>query len=615
MPIRQALPRLLHAVPDGLLSKGLSAALLFLRGSLLEAKLRAKQRLSMSVIPLTLATLVGADIMAASVVLPAQAAERISFDYGLLSRSIDIQSLEAFAADGTVDDQLSSYFAIANLTQEERVAFRSALQEPATLDPLLLSRFFYTNIGDEILTRFLGDLIRTESRLNGKYSLRAALILAAQDEEGLSVLSFLRHLPTNVRIDLQSVFELSETIRLIVDLTQFAVTTLDTLSGEEAQSEPAIAFESLPRLDQLGDYGVATERWTLTSTRRNPLSGDVRERQFYVEVFRPQRWRPGKTPVLVFSHGLASRPADFIEWGEHMASHGYVVAMPQHPGSDTTQTRRFQRGLSSELFLVSDFVDRPKDVSDVIDELERRNEAEFEGRLALNRVGVGGHSFGGYTALAVAGATLDFEFLARECSNRFSYLNTSLLLQCQAMELPQRAYQFRDERVQAIAVLNPVNSSIYGPSGLSQVDIPITILAGSHDPATPAVFEQFRTFPWFTTKERYLGLIEGQAHVDFSKVDAGITETINSVEGLTLADPNIIQTYANAFSLGFFEVHVMQDENYRPYLQASYASFLSQGQPFGLHVISAEANDALIDAFNTFIQERNLDREDYQDRL
>lgn len=30
------------------------------------------------------------------------------------------------------------------------------------------------------------------------------------------------------------------------------------------------------------------------------------------------------------SHGLGSKPEDFAEDAQHLASHGYVVAIPQH---------------------------------------------------------------------------------------------------------------------------------------------------------------------------------------------------------------------------------------------------------------------------------------------
>ncbi|MGB3614753.1 MAG: alpha/beta hydrolase, partial [Elainellaceae cyanobacterium] len=511
----------------------------------------------------------------------------------IIGRSLDVSSLEEFAEDGTVNRQLGRYFAIAGVDDVERAAFRAALQRPAPIDPVLLSRVLYTNIGDDILTKFLGDLLRTEAGLNGKYSLRAALILAAQDEAGLSTLNFLRYLPTDMRINLQAVLSLSREVRAVVDATKFSIETLERLSTAEAQGEQAIAYADLPQLDQPGEFGVESRRWEMTSERQHPISDERYQREFYVDVFRPEQWRPGKTPVIVFSHGLSSNPEYFSALARHMTSHGYVVAMPQHPGSDAAYRDQLLKGLSSDVFEVAEFVNRPQDISAVIDELERRNGSEFDGRLDLEHVGVGGHSFGGYTALAVAGATIDFDFLSRECGDRFGYLNTSLLLQCQALELPHQSYDFRDDRVQSVAVMNPVNSSIYGPEGLSQVQIPTIILSGSHDPATPAVFEQFRTFPWVSSSERYLGLIEGQAHIDFSIIDVGITDTINSISGLTLADPKIVTTYAHSLGLAFFEVYAAQNDGYRPYLQATYADFLSQDQPFPLYFISEEMTPAL----------------------
>ena len=108
--------------------------------------------------------------------------------------------------------------------------------------------------------------------------------------------------------------------------------------------------------------------------------------------------------------------------------------------------------------MTSEFIDRPKDISYVIDELERRNQIAMRGKLDLNKIAVIGHSFGGYTALAVAGATLEFEHLAQECPGS---LNLSLLLQCNALNLDPEVYSLKDERVKAIALTNPLKSTIF----------------------------------------------------------------------------------------------------------------------------------------------------------
>ncbi|MGF1535796.1 MAG: alpha/beta hydrolase [Elainellaceae cyanobacterium] len=544
-------------------------------------------------------------LMLLTLAWPARAAERIFLYFSILERSIDISSLEAFAEDGTVNRQLSGYFSLAGVDEAEHAELRRVLQEPAPIEPDLLSRILYTNIGEEILHNF-GKLLRTEAGVNGEYALRAALLLAVAEDD-LSLLNFLRHLPLDMRVNLQSVLELTQSVGDVADATRFAIEKLEDLSDEEAGKDVAVDYAGLPQLDQRGDYGVRSLRWSLTSERQNLQSGEPYPREFYVNVVHPAQWRPGKTPVIVLSHGLASRPEYFAGLAAHMASYGYVVAMPQHPGSDVNYQNDLIKGLTNTLFDLGEFIDRPQDISAVIDELERRNDSEFGGRLDLEHVGVGGHSFGGYTALAVAGATIDFKNLETECGDRFGYLNTSLLLQCQARELPRQAYTFRDERVQSVLVMNPVNSSIYGREGLSQVQIPALVLSGSHDPATPAVFEQFRTFPWLGSQERYLGLIEGHAHIDFSVIDPGITDTINSINGLTLAESEIIETYSQGFSLAFFGVHAAQDEDYRRYLQASYSDFLSREQRSPLHLISDATNPELESVIEDFLADGLLD--------
>lgn len=530
---------------------------------------------------------------------PATAAERLGFQYGLIVRSIEIESLETFAETGEVNSELDSYFDLANINPEQQAEFRVALQNSVDLDPVLISRFFYSNIGDEILTQFLGDLIRTEAGLNSKYAIRSAVVLAANDEAGLSLLNFLRYLPNNIRIDLGKVLELSDAVATIVEGTDYAIATMDQLSRSEAVGDPAVDFAALPNPSQPGPFETTYRRWTLTD--------ESRDRTLYVDVFQPQRARSEETPVVVISHGLASNPEAFWKRAEHLASYGYMVVLPQHPGSDVLQVERFRQGLSDDLFLVEEFIDRPKDISFVLDMLERRSASELEGVLNLRQVGVIGHSFGGYTALALAGAVPDFEFLAQECAAPFSYVNISRLLQCEALKLPQQTYNFRDPRVAAVIALNPVNSGIFGPEGLSQVTIPVAIAAGSYDPATPAVFEQFQTFPWLGSSEKYLGLIEGQAHVDFSQVDAGITNAINSIEGLTLASPFIVDYYADAMTLIFFEIYVADNSEYRAFLQSDYSAYLSQNQEFKIYVISEESTDGLEAAIETFKNEYDID--------
>lgn len=513
------------------------------------------------------------------------AAEKLSFQYGLLQRSLDISSLESFAETGTPDEDLSYYFGLIGATETEKDTFRQALQTSADVDPLLVSRFLYSDFGEEILTG-LGDIVTTPAGLNSKLSLRSALILAAQQPEGLTLLTFFEQLPTNLTLDLGKVRELQGIIEGIVDGTISTIDQIKRLSANEAAANPSVDYDQLPDLTRPGRYGVQQYRLSLNDADRN--------RQFYVDIYRPQTLPPGEIPVTVYSHGLGDIPGSAQVEAEHLASHGFVVATPQHPGSDTSQLEEFEAGLSNRIYLVSDFVDRPQDISYLLDQLEALNEEEFEGRLDLNHVGVSGHSFGGYTALALAGAIFDFDYLAKQCNRPFRYLNVSLLLQCDALKLPRLDYDFRDPRITSVAVKNPVNSSVFGPEGLGKIELPVLVAAGSHDPATPAVFEQFNTFPWFLTRPKYLVLMEGQAHVDISDLDVGVSQTIGSIQGLNLAPSDQLDQYAKALSLAFFQTYAARKPEYQIYLRPRYAAFLSENNEFKIHMISEVSEGELL---------------------
>jgi predicted dienelactone hydrolase len=257
-------------------------------------------------------------------------------------------------------------------------------------------------------------------------------------------------------------------------------------------------------------------------------------------------------------------------------------------------------GYHRDTFDVNDFINRPKDISYVIDELQRRNQSEFQGKLDLENVGVTGHSFGGYTALAVAGAQIDFAYLQQECDRQYNGLDTALLLECRALELPRQVYNFRDSRVKAVFAANPVNRAIFGPQGLSKISIPVLLAAGSYDPATPVVFEQAGSFTWLTTPNKYLAMIEGQAHVNFSELDGGMKKTIDSVGDLTLPSQDLISNYANSLKLAFFGVYISNNNRYRPYLQSSYAEYLSQNEQFKLDLISGASSNDLAAAIEKF---------------
>ncbi len=529
-------------------------------------------------------------------IMPVQAAEKLLLTYGPLKLTLPVSSLENFAKDGSIDESLALY--LKNLTPAEQTEFRELLTKKIPLDPVMASRFLNTVMGEEILTR-MGKGITIEGGSNGKYALRGAIVEAAFQPQGFTLLGFLQKFPTNMQFQGEYLLGFYKQASIVVDGTELLVKKMREWTDEEAKTAQPVNFSALADLRQPGKYQFKKETWNLNDTKRN--------RQFYVIVYKPTTYREGKTPVVVMSHGLSSRPEDYVDKAEHLASYGYVVVLPQHPGSDLKYLQDMFQGYHKNIFDVNEFIDRPLDISYVIDELERRNEKEFDGKLNLKTVGAFGHSFGGYTVLAIAGAQIDFTNLAKECNKPYGALDTALLLECRALELPRQVYQFRDQRVVAVIAANPVNRGIFGPKGISQIDIPIMLGSGSYDPATPPVFEQIGSFTWLKSTNKYLGLGEGQAHVDFSTMDGGITSTIKSTVDLTLPKPSLLHKYFYAISLAFTEVYIAQNKDFLPYLQSSYAEYLSQGQEFNLYFISGASDSKVVDAIKQFKQQNDLE--------
>lgn len=519
---------------------------------------------------------------------PAIAAREIFLSYGPWKGAIRVESLETFAKDGTINSNLDFY--LRRLSQEQQDKFREALVRRVNANPVLLSRLFNSAMGEDILTR-VGRGVTIQGGGNGKYALRSAIIKAAFEPEGLTLLNVLREFPTNMQLQGEYIIGLSNTIDLIIEATNYFTDKMAQLSAEEAKSS-TVDFSQLPDLRKPGQFNVRQETWILKDSSR--------QRTFYVILHIPQTKRTGKTPVVIMSHGLASRPEDFGGIAEHLASYGFVVALPQHPGSDLQQKQALINGFSREVFEKSEFVDRPKDISFVIDELERRNQAEFGGQLDLENVGVAGHSFGGYAALAVAGAEINLDYLKAVCDQNFSGLNVSLLLQCRALDLSFPTYQFKEPRIKSVLAKNPVNSTIFGQTGLEQLQIPVMIIGGNYDPATPFVLEQVRAFTWLKTPNKYLGLLEGQAHVNFSQLDAGITQVLDAIPTLTLPETDLLDSYQKAMIVAFFEVHTANNAQFRPFLTAAYGEYLSKDQPFRFSLLDSASQPALQQSVRDF---------------
>ncbi len=133
----------------------------------------------------------------------------------------------------------------------------------------------------------------------------------------------------------------------------------------------------------------------------------TRARTIQVRIFAPVPAPGVRHPLIVFSHGLGGSHTGYRYFGEHLASHGFVVIHANHPGSDQVVARQGLVALLRAGRNPQNRVDRPLDVSFVLDQVERPGAHDALLRqVDMSQVGVAGHSFGAYTALAMVGQTI-----------------------------------------------------------------------------------------------------------------------------------------------------------------------------------------------------------------
>ncbi|MGY6530359.1 MAG: alpha/beta hydrolase [Cyanobacterium sp.] len=520
-------------------------------------------------------------------------ARNISFIYSPLSLTLRVESLQLFAQTGEVNRNLQTYLNLAGVNENQKQQFREALITPVEVDPILISRSLNTEEAERLLN-YLGSVINVRGGRNGKHLIRGALVKSVLQPEGLKLINILNNLAVDVEIDIQRILRYTRQVETVLEAGRIYEQEVIRQAEIQSLQSRGINYANLPDIRHEGDISFNNETINLFDQSR--------DRRYYAEIYYPTQMG-ANTPVVVISHGINSRPEDFHARAEHLASYGYFVIIPQHIGSDIRQTEDFLRGFTGELFVRDEFINRPLDITHALDELEILNQSRWQGKLNMENVGIFGHSFGGYTALAVGGATFDWERLEERCNLDIGNLNTALILQCRALPLPQEDYRFRDERIKAVFAMNPVNGAIFGPDGVNNLETPLFLAAGSYDPATPFVFELAQTHPLLDIPDVYLQLQEGQAHVDFSQLDAGITDLITTVTNLTLPSPILLNEYTHSMMLAFFEVHIRDNESFAPYLQAGYADYLSEGQEFKTYLVNEESIPALREVFLRFVRD------------
>ncbi len=250
-------------------------------------------------------------------------------------------------------------------------------------------------------------------------------------------------------------------------------------------------------------------------------------------VITPQRGGP--FPLLVVSHGAGGTRDTHEGQALHIASHGFVVVLVEHVGSNLAAVNALAQDPAINFFqaiaMVADdtveYVDRPADVSFVIDEASSWNatHASLMGKIDARDVGVMGHSFGAYTALVSGGALAG---------------------------LPGGLTSLVDTRVAAIVAMSPQGTGSTGNfdvSSFAAVSVPALLLTGSEDDGRdglPASWRQ-ESYDGMPPGNKVFASLENTGHLHFA--GSGATDIGSDT-----------QRMVRALAVAFFQRHVAQVE-------------------------------------------------------
>ncbi len=264
----------------------------------------------------------------------------------------------------------------------------------------------------------------------------------------------------------------------------------------------------------------------------------------------------GPFPLLIFSHGNAGLAEQNYFMTEHFASHGWIVASVEHTNnsiSDTDGSINFRSA-----------IDRPQDMSALLDWLEELPAGHILKDTMTDDVVMSGHSFGGLTTLANAGATFPVEDLEAACQNMEIDRRICELFNGDQDVQALFAAGFLDDRIKVAIPQAPASGQVY-QDGTSAITMPTLMFTGGKDRSLPNAEDGDVLWDAMVGEQHMRVDVLRGGHFTFSNmcdILPGIELTVTDGCSDEFIDPPLAYDLINHYSMAFAYHHLYGDDSY-----------------------------------------------------
>lgn len=268
---------------------------------------------------------------------------------------------------------------------------------------------------------------------------------------------------------------------------------------------------------------------------------------------------PNKTgapyPLVLFSHGFQGINFQSFAILEYVASHGYVVASSNHPGNTF-----FDFNASDQQ--VADVAQaRPGDVLYIMGEalkMSAKDSGYLSGMIDTERLAITGHSFGGWTAMVLAGGVVDVDYGNAQCA-----AGTKADVMCKYIGLWPEGKMATEPipGLKAGLFYAPGGVAAFPEGALDTIKVPTMITGGSKDHMIPVDVEINPLFELLPSPKTRV-LVEGASHMTWTNIcdvpfAAAFLTDFCAIEGVIEKDAGF--AIARTVSVAFLGLHVKDE--------------------------------------------------------